>query len=171
MSTVQRTKTYAVCPHCHADAGCIDHLLGREMQTRWSCDACGGGYRLVFSAGGVVISPTADRTIKTLDVLVLEPQLSPVYFIVEGRRYEPYLDDVDRTERDHKQFYYEEHSCPTNWFKPVMVYVDGDSDPHGVLKFVTHVDADALPPDQNFGPNDHDAALVALIEAQIAAKP
>ncbi len=169
MSTVQRTQTYAICPHCGKDAGQVDHLLGRDIETRWSCKSCGGGYRLQFTVDGTVtVAPTADRTIKTMDVLVLEPQLSPVYFIVEGMRFEP---ADDRDEHDSKEFYYEEHSCPTNWLKPEMVYFEGDSDPHGLLKFVTHVDADVLPPDENFGPNDHDAALVALIEAQIAAKP
>ncbi len=172
MSTVQRTKTYAVCPHCGKDAGCVDHLLGREIATRWSCDHCGGGYSLTFTVdGSVVIAPTVNRVIKTLDVLVLEPQLSPVYFVVEGMRFEPVKADSDTSEHEHKQFYYEEHSCPTNWFEPKMVYFEGDSDPHGLLKFVTHVDADALPPDQDVGPNDHDAALVALIESHIAAKP
>lgn len=38
-------------------------------------------------------------------------------------------------------FFYEEHSCPTNWLRQcASVIEDGDNDPHGFLKFVRSVD-------------------------------
>lgn len=166
MSSIrQRTTTYAICPHCQRDAGAVDQLLGHDLSTAWYCHACGGRYSLIFTQdGGVTIAALDEREITTIDVLVLEPQAKPVYFVVKGMRFEG-RDCNHDDEHDHKEFFYESHSCPTNWLQPVMIYHDGDADPHGLLRFVTHVDSASLPPDETYGPNDHDAALVALIES------
>jgi len=102
---------------------------------------------------------------------MLPPHPTPVYFVVRGMRVEGAnimpRDDEDR--RASEQFFYEESSCPTNWLKPTMVYVDGDSDPHGLLKFVASRDAGAFPEDEPHGPNDHDDAVVAFIESSARA--
>lgn len=170
---VVETKRRIVCPHCDKPAGVIDHLVGTTVETRWSCDECGGGYRLAFlSNGDVLVEPTQHRTIRTLDLLVLKPQDKPVYFVVSGMRFtgETHAwsskaedDDVVEQAR-HKQFYYEEHSCPTNWFEPEVVYYDGDDDPHGLIEFVAHRDEDGFPADECVGPNDRDRALREFIE-------
>lgn len=171
MSIVQRTTTYAVCPHCQQDAGEVDHLLGQQFTTEWYCNNCGKQYRLDFDTSGhVEITRLAGLKITTLDLLVLPPQKEPVYFVVEGMRFEGGRDGGERDEADAKQFLYEEHSCPTNWLQPKMVWHDGDSDPHGLIEYVAHVDADALPPDESHGPNDRDFALIALIEKHHAAR-
>jgi len=164
---VTRTQTYAVCPSCQKDAGQVDHLLGRATETRWYCESCGCAYRLVFDgAGGVDISVAPGRKVKTVNVLQLPPHPTPVYFVVPGMRFDgPDAGGSDYSQDERNAFFYESHSCPTNWLKPEMVYVDGDSDPHGLLKFVTARDRDSLPPDEDYGPNAHDDALVALIES------
>ncbi len=166
---VQRTKTYAVCPACEADAGCIDHLLGTTTKTWWYCDSCGQRYQLMFHADGTVdITIAAGRTVTTVDLLMLPPQEKPVYFIVEGMRFEDESwQRGDMSETDHKHFHYESHSCPTNWLKPQMVYFDGDSDPHGLIEFVATKDDTDFPPEENHGPNDRDFAMIAMIEREI----
>ncbi len=164
MSIVTRTKTYAVCPSCGEDGGEIDHLLGTKARTSWYCDACGQEYALDFSANGNVdITVAKGRKIATTDLLMLPPQTQPVYFVVQGMRFIEKR-HYEQDEHAGKEFFYEEHSCPTNWLKPEMVYCDGDSDPHGLIRFVSHVDSDSLPPDEMVSPNDHDAALIAFIE-------
>lgn len=166
--TVQRTKTYAVCPACGADAGCVDHLLGQALTTRWYCDACGQRYELAFSlGGGVVISRVEGRKVRTVDLLVLQPQAKPVYFIVEGLRFEE--DGSERDEDEEKRFYYDEHSCPTNWLHPEMVYFNGDSDPHGLIEFVATRDDTGFPSKELHGPNARDAAMEAFIETRVTA--
>jgi hypothetical protein len=162
---VQRTKTYAVCPTCQQDAGSVDHLLGQKFTTWWYCDACGHRYCLEFKVDGeVVITRAPGRKITTLDVLKLPPQPKPVFFVVQGMRFEDGPDGGERDIAASKTFFYESHSCPTNWLEPVMMYYDGDSDPHGVIEFVRSRDEGDLPPDESVSPNDHDRALVALIE-------
>lgn len=165
---VQRTTTYAVCPSCGKDAGRIDHLLGQTLRTQWYCDACGIGYNLEFSTDGVVVTVAeGKRKVTTIDVLVLKPHDKPVYFVVEGMRFEGEGHD-DVSEADKKEFYYNEHSCPTNWFKPTVVAFDGDDDPHGLIEFVATRDDTDFPKDETHGPNDRDFALRAFIEESAA---
>ncbi len=117
----------------------------------------------------MAIAKASGLKVMTVDVLRLPPQSKPVYFVVEGMRFEdegPFRDD-DITNEEHKQFYYEEHSCPVNWLKPTMVYFDGDTDPHGLIEFVSTVDSSAIPTDENTSPNDHDRAVETLIESAI----
>lgn len=161
---VKRTTTYAVCPQCGEDAGIVDHLLGQTTWTAWYCDSCGQRYGLDFKADGTVgIEAMPERIVKTFDLLILEPQEHPVYFIVEGMRFEG--TDDNRSPEHAARFHYEEHSCPTNWLKPEVVYYKGDTDPHGLIEFVATRDAGSFPSDDNpVGPNAHDDALVAFIE-------
>lgn len=155
---VTRIRAYAVCPSCGADAGAVDHLIGTETKTAWYCDSCGRRYRLEFKQDGSVdIEAIAGRKISTVDLLVLKPQDKPVYFLVEGMRFEEFPDND-------KQFYYESHSCPTNWLEPVMVYHDGDADPHGLIEFVATRDDSLFPREKNFGPSDRDRAMVEFIK-------
>ncbi len=119
---VKRTTTYAVCPSCGKDAGTVDHLLGiAVVKTAWYCDHCGERYSLDFKADGSVQieQMPGERIVKTFDVLRLPPQDKDVYFIVSGMRFEP--------GENHAEYFYESHSCPTNWLRPEMVYHDGDS--------------------------------------------
>lgn len=168
----EHLKTYAVCPACGEDAGCINHLLGQTLETQWYCDACGQCYRLKFTnENGVAVDISVvegKRKITTVDMLVLKPQDKPVYFIVKGMRFEG--EDDDRDEHEHKQFFYEEHSCPTNWFKPSVVAFDGDYDPHGLIEFVATRDDAAFPPDETYGPNNHDFALQKFIEESMVTR-
>jgi hypothetical protein len=111
------------------------------------------------------VAKRQERKIKTYDVLVLKPQVESVYFVVEGMRFNGISrEKIGLDEVGHKHYFYEEHSCPTNWLKPTMVYVNGDADPHGLIEFVATIDASTLPPDQNCGPNNHDRALIELVE-------
>lgn len=68
---------------------------------------------------------------KKYDILCLPPQNKSVYFIVES------LSDSDP---ESKSYYYEEHSCPTNYIRVVEIITDGDSDPHGLFDYVKTVE-------------------------------
>ena len=91
---------------------------------------------------------------KTYDLLVLPPQDKPVYFIVE-RDDNPEYNQTD----DERKFLYESHSCPTNWLRPVYMAHDGDSDPHGLIRYVGNRKASELPKDDIMSPNEQTDAF------------
>lgn len=129
-----RTKNFAVCPHCDATDSPVDHLLPGQSAGPWYCDSCGKAYTLKVGLDGLVaITPTDAWKVETLDVLILHPQPKPLIFAVPGMRFNGNKELVD-----HKHYYYEEHSCPTNWLRPDFMYYDGDTDPHGVIRFSGH---------------------------------
>lgn len=107
----------------------------------------------------------ARTSYETFDIVMIPPQTKPIYFIVKSMRYEG--GDIDTPVDDHKQYYYEEHSCPTNWLQPEMMYFDGDSDPHGVIKYVATRDVSTFPPNEVWGPDPRDLAMTAFIEEHL----
>lgn len=78
---------------------------------------------------------------ETLVLLKIETATAPVYFVIEG------LGKVENW--DHPQiindlqekaaYFYEEHTCPTNFIRIPMIFHNGDQDPHGVFDFVEAV--------------------------------
>ncbi len=102
---------------------------------------------------------------KAYDLLVLPPQDKPVYFIVE-RKHDPRY-----ATHDHWKFVYESHSCPTNWLDPVHMVHDGNSDPHGLIRYIgTRLDSE-LPPEELVQPNDQTEAFDQWIDSTNGAIP
>lgn len=82
---------------------------------------------------------------KTLNLLKINTLGDPIYFVVEGLGT---LKDGESYEdfQGHQSYFYEEHTCPTNFVGPhsegygvVALYEGGDRDPHGVFRFVRAV--------------------------------
>jgi len=72
-----------------------------------------------------------------------------MYLVVNGLRLKEHpTREVEPTGK-HDEFYYNEHTCPTNYLRDVVeVIADGEVDPHGCFKFVTSVPK-RLPEDKN----------------------
>lgn len=149
------TTTHAVCQHCGERLGAVDHLGHGRAWGPWYCDTCGGASRGVV--GGAVERVEDQRKVSTLALLRLDTATGPFWFIVEGMRFTHSRPLVSEQEDD--RFFYEEHSCPTNWLKPLMVAHRGDTDPHGVIQFVRAVDKPASLPNDS---NDEDLMLEQL---------
>lgn len=62
---------------------------------------------------------------------------APVYFVVEGLSHWP--EDKEQTMWKHARYFYEEHTCPTNFIRIPMISWAGNHDPHGVFQFVDAV--------------------------------
>lgn len=139
---VKTVSVRVACPNCSELAGCVDHILdgtGPRSFGPWYCDACGRGYYGDLLPGGEIeIRPSNEMRVLTLDHLVLPPQEHPVHFVVKGMSF---VDQSgSRGSPYHKRYFYEEHSCPTNFIEAEMIAVDGDTDPHGLFKFVSSQD-------------------------------
>lgn len=150
------TKTCVICPHCDAQTdSSIDHLPTGTSFGPWCCEACGGAYTGVANGSETQVIKNDLRFSRTLDLLVLEPQNKPVYFVMAGKSY--YRGRPDKHVADNKYYFYEEHSCPTNWIgNTSMIAVGGDTDPHGIFSFVRSV-----PVTMNFDPNDENELIMA----------
>lgn len=152
MKATIKMLPHIVCPSCGKDDGFRCDNIVTEKPGRffgpWYCDGCGAaitGSRA--DNGDIEIEVRNERKIDTIDLLVLEPQDKPVYFLVPGSRYEGgHWDDDSRTEDESKQYHYDESSCPTNWLHPEAIRIGGDNDPHGLIKYLGYRDYSALPP-------------------------
>jgi hypothetical protein len=95
--------------------------------------------------GHVAIRKSASKRTfsRSMALLKLEGKDGTVYFVMEHSRYhsgDP-EDETDEVNQSHQRYFFEEHSCPTNWLREcVAVIVEGDCDPHGFLDFVRAVD-------------------------------
>jgi hypothetical protein len=76
---------------------------------------------------------------KTLSLLSIQRAtigMGPIYFVVEGLSEWPLsLDEMNQ----HQKYFYEQHTCPTNFIRIPLIAVDGDVDPHGIFEFVEAV--------------------------------
>lgn len=127
----QKSERYIRCPGCGKSEHQVSHLpLGTE--TAWYCDDCGVRFRLrVISADCVncEVIPVESKEKR----LVTLRSAGPVTLLVEGMVLLPNDD-----EEGHERFFYDEHTCPTNYMRKVVKVIDaeGDEDPHGVFAFV-----------------------------------
>lgn len=140
---------FAICPWCEQESGSrVDHLYGDRMPSRagpWYCDECRRPFRVkVIAPGNVEITKDADnhRTFtRSMALLKFEGRDGTVFFVFDHNRYKDGTVESDEENQSHQRYFFEEHSCPTNWLNEcVAVIEDGDCDPHGFLKFVRAVD-------------------------------
>lgn len=91
-----------------------------------------------------------------LVLLRIPPQENDVYLVVPWFPMERRGED----EEEQRRYYFEEHTCPTNWVRDVeMIAVGGDTDPHGIAKYVRSVPSpDDMPEDCNA----YDARLLEI---------
>lgn len=162
MEVLLKTDRYFTCPTGCPDKFFVEHLLaemeqdihgcGRHEQRTagpWYCDTCGQGWLLVlFKTGKVQVEKENSRLgdgKKRACWVILEipPQDQPIRLKVRGAYFQAKL---TQEELDHKRYYYEEHTCPTNYFRDVeTISVGTDDDPHGLAKLVTVYDVEAAP--------------------------
>lgn len=141
---VEKPLCFIKCPHCEEKSGRIDHLFDQRTIVRfgpWYCDKCGGEYDgNVDEDNNVTTSKRENKKIITLNLLKIEGKEKNILFIVEGMRF--LKDDPDDIQSN-TQYFYNEHTCPTNYIGgDVLAIIDGiDTDPHGFAEFIRCVDA------------------------------
>ena len=124
--------------------------------------ALAAAIRAALQSSGAAQASEPDQPPELLHLLRLTPQTEPVYFVLRRpdfglrdrrRAFDPALDNESQT------FFFDEHSCPTNWINHIsMISVGGDHDPHGLLEHVRTVPA----PAQQDEPEDEDDLTLAL---------
>lgn len=133
---VSETKRYIECPNCGIGRHRIDHLFGgnRRPFGPWYCDECDYSYVGVVDGDNITIEKSSEDSEQSLSFL----RHGDVILAVKGRVWDGDFD---------KEFFYTEHTCPTNYLGVEMV-IDantGDTDPHGIFEYlgtVPYVDLD-----------------------------
>lgn len=141
-------RDFAVCPWCEQESGGrVDHLYDQTPRDAgpWYCDECGRPFRVRVNApGDVTIMKVEDwkrRSTRSMALLKFDGKDGPVFFVMDHDRYWDGENESDEENQGHQKYFFEEHSCPTNWLDEcVAVIEDGNDDPHGFLEFVRAAD-------------------------------
>lgn len=137
------TKNYIICPHCGKSSGCsVDHLLEEKLPRDfgdWGCKVCHESFEGKISADKTITIEKVfgkSKYLPVMDLLVIPPQDKPIYLLKRGdHSFAPgkVLEDI----KDNARYYYEQHSCPTNWMDNFeTISIDDDGDPHGLIRYV-----------------------------------
>lgn len=131
----QKPERYIACPACGQGERQVSHLAIGQT-TAWYCDSdtCGRHFSLeVLKTGDVLLAVLPERKVPTFVTLRSE---QPVTLVVKGMQFVKDGDEPKYPD-DHDQYFYNEHTCPTNYLGVEQVKTDdGDTDPHGVFVYV-----------------------------------
>jgi len=119
--------------HKCADCGeySFEYQEGSHTETtyQWVCDNCGIQMGLRFYDGGKQVeqTPTGKRCERTIALLRMRDNPS-FMFIYEGCAW--------NGDMSGHEYYYHEHTCPTNLMRCVEIIAAGETDPHGIFEIV-----------------------------------
>lgn len=134
------THKFFLCPKCQKTEHRYDHLDAGDGFGPWYCDECGCAFKgQIGKVSGALLPDVTilENTSKQRTLVLLRLDRgdgSPLWFITEGMVFDgkPINPERDR-------YYYEEHSCPTNYVHCCTIVDGEDADPHGVFKYVATV--------------------------------
>ncbi len=132
-----KTKRFIDCPHCGEEDMCIEHLFdfqsGQEerMAGPWHCRHCGHSFFIyVRSDGTARIEEREEVSYPIFILLEIPPQEQSIFLKVASDSYGRPVEDDDQ------RYFYEEHTCPVNYFRSVKeIKVGDDDDPHGLALY------------------------------------
>lgn len=183
------TKVYAVCPCCNDYQFTVSHLFddikkqhsGKAYYAvRWDCPKCVVNFDIhIYGPDRVEFSqlpPMENPYTPALVLLKTGHEQSPIYAFVETKGFlksivESQQPKEDEFESGKMEYYYDQSTCPTNWFQDVTKLIqDGDDDPHGCFTFVAAcTQAQALAfleknPNTEWSENHHNGKVTSFIE-------
>lgn len=155
-------KYFIRCQNCtFPERHYVDHLMSEATEEAprsfgpWVCRGCNFmlNGRVAVVGDDVIVEaesvPNTRSTRHATGLVLLRSDHSasqePIYLVVKDRYVEV---DVPMEEAaEHRRYWYNEHTCLTNWTdKIIAVIMGGDDDPHGAFQYVSHVmAADVLP--------------------------
>lgn len=131
-----KMKQYFLCPECGETEFSVDHLIERKSKTTfgpWHCKnlKCSKVIKGTVNGDNIdVVTEDCDRY-PTLSLL----KLRGMYLIVSHQ-----VIGEENGVIDNWDFFFHSHQCPYNLFHSVVAVFDHeDSDPHGVMRFVSSI--------------------------------
>jgi len=142
-------KHYITCPYedCKAEGeegpGSITHLLDCDTSFGpWYCKKCHRGIFGDIMKGEIFLhfpnerqkEMGMDSSKPSLVLLRLDPLPQSLFLVVKG------IMHGDKIDHENNAYYYNEHTCPTNYLQDAEVVIIGkDNDPHGLFEYVKSV--------------------------------
>lgn len=144
------TKKFVKCPACGEHEWQVDQLavIASKASTgysemSWSCKGCYEKFELRYHVDGTVTIAQLEQTNPNPFVpsLVLLKSNTggdkPIYAVVNTRSHLKSIQEAqEEVEGSSLQYFYDEGTCPTNWFRDIVELVqDSEVDPHGCFEF------------------------------------
>lgn len=142
--TIEVTKSYVACANCGEGISSHAHIT-TPQSTKWTCDACSSENYIVFGEGGAVtsVSLTGNGSIMGAGLMVsTNTQDDPIFLFIDVPFYAHNMKDgkliIDDEFASGQEYYYDSHTCPTNWIQGQVrkIVHRGDDDPHGVFVLI-----------------------------------
>lgn len=135
-----KIQLHIPCPSCMKGGWRVDHLsIG--IGTTWACSNCHTEANIKRISDDEFETVPTER--KETPVTVTLQSITEPKIILKLNTWK-YSHDQDSSQEDyesHQQYFYDEHTCPTNWTREIVeIIFQGDHDPHGVFEFVSVVD-------------------------------
>jgi hypothetical protein len=151
---IVEVKHYVNCPLCNDYKFSFGHLIKEVEKTKkkysvgpWSCDSCGHKFNFIVEKDLTISVRQNDEppNVHGYSLLKSTNGGEPIYFVIEDTWYRQNKTESLGEAISHKHYYYDEHTCPTNWIRGIEVIMfKQDQDPHGVFEFVDFVTKEDL---------------------------
>jgi hypothetical protein len=132
-----KIKLYISCPSCRDGSWRADQL-NVGFVTTWSCQECGNEATIRrISESDFEVTPNGMKDTPVVVTLqsITEPKIT---VRLNTRKWSHSRNDTPEEYAEHQRFFYNMHTCPTNWIKQVEeITFENDRDPHGVFEFVS----------------------------------
>lgn len=138
-------KSYTVeCPHCEKDSGYpMDVIALPRDFGPWYCRKCNGEFSGRCINGTLMVRAGSKQCRQDfLVVLQLIEADKDVFFVLETDAVKG-IYQAPKQASVGFQYFYEEHTCPTNWTQNILaIYTrdketgEIDTDPHGLFQYV-----------------------------------
>lgn len=138
MRVQAKTKLFVSCPSCLEGSTRADHLNIGQLAGPWSCESCREYYTIVrINESDFELTPTGKYQ-TPITVTLQSDTVPPITLKLNTWKYGHSQNDTPEEFFRHSEYYYNEHTCPTNWTREIkQIIFEGDKDPHGVFKFVS----------------------------------
>jgi hypothetical protein len=132
-----KVQLHIPCPSCTEGKWRADQI-SVGFSTRWACQECHYEADVKrVSENDFEVTPTGRKETPVVVTLqsVTEPKIT---LKLNTWKYAHSQDESPEDYREHERYFYDEHTCPTNWTREIVeVIFNSNHDPHGVFEFVS----------------------------------
>lgn len=132
------TQLFLVCPNCGERKERVDHIAVGRSAGPWACGFCHRYYRFVRTGPETVEVEQLEQRETPVTVTLRSRTVPPITLKLHTWKYGHSQEDSAEEYAEHQRYFYNEHTCPTNFMRNVeKIVFEGDEDPHGVFEFVS----------------------------------